>query len=296
LSNNKGAREVRQVILACGTLSYRQESLGRALEGIARAGFRWVEISCVCGYCEHITPETMSPADADRLAKQAAQFGLGISSIAGHVDLKYPLLGKGEDIAATGFHLLRKRIDLASHLRVGIVNTGIGEAREESELDAFYRDFDALLTYAEQRRVKIGLESHAGLTETAQASLALCRRMGRASLGVNYDAGNVHWCTGMNPLDDLGACADEIADWLIHVHIKDHRGGKGVWDFPPLGEGDVDLAGLVRLLRRIGYDGPCSLEIEFQGPESQDPAAEIIDRGIAESYRFLKDLGLEDQT
>ncbi|NUQ63860.1 MAG: hypothetical protein HUU20_15390 [Pirellulales bacterium] len=30
------------MILACGTLSYRQKTLGRALEGIARAGFRWI--------------------------------------------------------------------------------------------------------------------------------------------------------------------------------------------------------------------------------------------------------------
>ncbi len=283
------------MILACGTLSYRQESLLRALEGIAGAGFHWVEVGCVCGYCEHITPETMGPAEADRLAHQVAQFGLGIVSIAGHVDLKYPLLGKGADIAATGFHLLRKRIDLAQQLQVGIVNTGIGVAREAAELEAFYNDFDALLGYAEKRGVKIGLESHAGLTETAQASLALCQRMGRPSLGVNYDAANVHYFTGLDPVDDLAACAGDIAAWLIHVHIKDHRGAKGVWDFPPLGKGNVNLAGLAALLRRMDYGGPCSLEIEFRGPDSRDPAPEIIDEGIRESHRFLKDLGLEDR-
>jgi len=280
--------------LACGTLSYRQESLARALEGIARAGFRWVEIGCVCGYCEHIKPETMGPADADRLAAQASQFGLGIVSIAGHVDLEYPLLGKGTEVAAHGFHLLRKRIDLAGHLKIGIVNTGIGVARNPGELDAFYRDFETLLEYAETRRVKIALESHAGLTETAAASLALCQCMGRPSLGINFDAANVHYYTGMDPVADLNACADEIGPWLIHVHIKDHRGGKGVWDFPPLGEGEVDLRGLASLLRQIRYRGPCSLEIEFRGPDSQDPSPEVIDRGVEQSYRFMKELGLDD--
>ena len=284
------------MILSCGTLSYRQESLQRALEGIARAGFQWVEIGCVCGYCEHITPEAMNAADAERLADQVAQAGLKIASIAGHVDLKYPLLGKGAEIARQGFDLLRARIDLAHHLQVGIVNTGIGATQDAAELDSFYRDFDALIQYAEEREVKIGLESHAGLTETAVATLALCQRMGRAGLGVNYDPGNVHYFSGLDPVADLAACAGEIGDWLIHVHIKDHRGGKGNWDFPPLGEGDVDLPAVAAVLKRIGYQGPCSLEIEFRGPDSQDPSAEIIDRGVAESFRFMKNLGLEDQT
>jgi sugar phosphate isomerase/epimerase len=284
------------MILSCGTLSYRQQTLDRALEGIARAGFRWVELSCVCGYCEHITPESMDAADVKRLAGQVAQFGLRISSIAGHVDLKYPLLGKGPGSATMGFRLLRKRIDLACQLKVNIVNTGIGVAQEDSELDDFYRDFDALLKYAENNGVKIGLESHAGLTETAQASLALCKRMGRSSLGVNYDAANVHYFTGMDPLEDLAACGDEIGQWLVHVHVKDHRGGRGTWDFPPLGEGSVDLPGLASALRRMGYDGPCSLEIEFCGPGSEDPPPEVIDRGVQQSYQFMTRLGLEGRT
>jgi sugar phosphate isomerase/epimerase len=284
------------MILSCGTLSYRQESLRRALEGIARAGFQWVELGCVCGYCEHITPETMTAADADRLADQVTRLGLQIASLAGHVDLQYPLLGQGAEIARRGWELLRARIDLAGRLQVGIVNTGLGATQDAAEREGFYRDFDAVLQYAEHRGVKIGLESHAGLTETAVATLALCQRMARPSLGVNYDPGNVHYFTGLDPVADLAACAGEIGDWLIHVHVKDHRGRKGVWDFPPLGEGDVDLPGVAAILKRIGYRGPCSLEIEFRGPESQDPSAEIIDRGVAESFRFMKSLGLEDPT
>ena len=284
------------MILSCGTLSYRQESLQRALEGIARAGFQWVEIGCVCGYCEHITPETMDAADADQLEDQVAGLGLKIASIAGHVDLKYPLLGKGAEIARQGFDLLRARIELPAICRWASSTRASARTQDAAELDNFYRDFDDLLQFAEQRGVKIGLESHAGLTETAVATLALCQRMGRAGLGVNYDPGNVHYFTGLDPVADLAACRGEIGDWLIHVHIKDHRGGKGTWDFPPLGKGDVDLRAVAAILKQIGYQGPCSLEIEFRGPDSQDPSAEIIDRGVAESFRFMKDLGLEDVT
>jgi sugar phosphate isomerase/epimerase len=281
--------------LACGTLSYRQESLDRSLEGIARAGFPAVEVGCVCGYCEHVQPEAMTEAEMDELGKQVGKHNLRIASIAGHIDLKYPLLGKGPEAAAEGFRKLRARVDLAARLGVPIVNTGVGVAAEGEDMDGFLAKMRRLLDYAGGKGVKIGIESHAGVSETAVASLEFCRRVNHASMGINHDAGNVRFYTGEDPVADLRSVIDEVGQWLVHVHIKDHRGGKGTWDFPPLGEGDLDFRALAALYRRIGFAGPYSLEIEFRGPESTDPTPEIIDRGVADSYRFMKNLGLEGQ-
>ena len=289
-NQSKTNRANEDVILACGTLSYRQQSLERALEGIAAAGFPAVEIGCVCGYCEHVKPESMSPAEMDALGRLVESCGMTIASIAGHVDLEFPLLGKGRRAAETGYARLRGRIDLADRLGVGIVNTGIGVATADEDMDAFLRDLNALLDYAEERNVKIGVESHAGVSETAAASLDFCRRIGRGNLGINHDPANVHFYTGRDPVADLRSVADDIGPHLVHVHIKDHRGGKGDWDFPPLGEGDVDLASLAAIYKEIGFAGPYSLEIEFLGPDSTDPTGEIIDKGVAASYRFMKDL------
>jgi len=291
--------------LVCGTCTYRQQSLERALEGIARSDFRAVEVACICGYCEHIFPERMTAGDIDRLAKLVESFGLTITSIAGHVDMAWPLMGKrsdvpqypkleeGVDLAHEGFLRLRSRIDLASHLGIEIINTGIGVTADQKEIERFYLEFDALLGYAEKRNVKIGLESHAGLTETATATLALCRKLGRPNVGLNYDTANVRFYTGLDPVADLASCDEkELRDRLFHVHIKDHRGGKYNWDFPPLGEGEVDFKKLAALLDRIGYKGPCSLEIQFHGPGTTDPTPEIIDAGIVASYRFMRQMGL----
>ncbi len=279
-------------MLACGTLSYRQEWIERALEGIARAGFPAVEIGCVCGYCEHVKPEQMSKVERLALGALVQSFGLEIASIAGHIDLEFPLVGKGPEVAAEGCRRLRARIDLAGELGAPIVNTGLGVAQPGESLDPLYRELESLLDYAAGRGVKIGLESHAGLTETAQVSVDFCRKLGHPNLGINHDAGNVRFYTGIDPVADLAAVADQIGPYLIHVHIKDHRGGKDDWDFPPLGEGSIDLAALAALYRRIGFAGPFSLEIEFKGPDSTDPSAEIIDQGVAQSYRFMKNLGL----
>jgi len=288
------SQEEAFVTLACGTLSYREQSLERALEGISKAGFIAAEIGCVCGYCEHIKPEAMSVADMDQLGKLFEENRLFIASIAGHVDFEFPLLGKGPEVAQEGFSRLRARIDLADHLCVPIVNTGVGVAAEDGgeDLDRFYGEFDSLLAYAEERDVMIGLESHAGLTETAAKTIELCKRMEWPCLGINYDAANVRFYTGMDPVEDLKACEGELADYLVHVHIKDHAGGKGEWDFPPLGQGNVDFAALATIFQRVDFCGPYSLEIEFKGPDSTDPSPEIIDQGVAESYQFMKNLKL----
>jgi L-ribulose-5-phosphate 3-epimerase len=280
------------VTLACGTLSYRQAPLERALEGIRRAGFPAVELGCVCGYCEHIRPEEMGRSDVEQLIGLLRQFDLEVISLAGHVDLQYPLLGKGPEVADRGFELLRRRADLAEQLGVPIVNSGLGVAEEGENLEPFYARLATLLDYFHRRGVRLGLESHAGLTETARASLELCRRMQSPALGINYDAANVRFYTGQDPVADLESCDVDLAEHLIHVHIKDHGGGRGEWNFPPLGEGNVDFEGLARAFRRLGYAGPYSLEIEFLGPDSTDPTPEIIDDGVARSYQFMRRLGL----
>jgi len=236
----------------------------------------------------------------------AERSGLYIASIAGHIDLAWPLMGKQADVAQfpelvkdldiahEGFVRLRSRIDLASHLGVPIVNTGIGVTSDPKEVERFYKEFDALLAYAEKRDIKIGLESHAGLTETAVATLALCNKLGRSNVGLNYDAANVRFYTGLDPVTDLESCEQALRDRIVHVHIKDHRGGKGNWDFPPLGDGEVNFKKLVEIFRRVGYRGPYSLEIQFLGPGTTDPTPEFIDEGIAASYRFMHNLGLDN--
>lgn len=70
---------------------------------------------------------------------------------------------------------------------------------------------------------------------------------------------------------------------LGHVHLKDQRGGKGVADFPPLGEGDVDIPSILRDLRSIEFAGPVSMEIEFTNYEwpAWDDCVEAAKRGKA---------------
>jgi len=56
----------------------------------------------------------------------------------------------------------------------------------------------------------IDLESHAGVTETAKASVDLCRGIGSPAPGINHDAGNVRFYSGIDPVADLAAVYRQI--------------------------------------------------------------------------------------
>ena len=67
--------------------------------------------------------------------------------------------------------------------------------------------------------------------------------------------------------------------------------GEGkVWNFPGIGEGDIDFARVLQILDQGGYTGPVSVEIEFLG-EPWPPLAEV-NRAMKASYDRLAALGL----
>jgi L-ribulose-5-phosphate 3-epimerase len=74
------------------------------------------------------------------------------------------------------------------------------------------------------------------------------------------------------------------------VHLKDIVGGKGVWNFPALGEGSVDFAAIARVLEEAGYTGPLSVELEFQGEPW--PPLEEVNRSMRASRELLRGVGL----
>ena len=130
------------------------------------------------------------------------------------------------------------------------------------------------------------LEIHGDLMASGARTVRLLERIGRDSVKVNYDTGNVWHYAGVRAEDDLPL----IVERLAHVHLKDTRGGVGVWDFPPLGEGDVDFGRILAILRNAGYGGPLSVELEFQG-EPWPPLAEVTE-AMRRSREHLLALGL----
>jgi len=263
-------------ILAGHTNSYHSYGLDEALQGIARAGFKYVELSAVRGWTEHV-PLEASDAQIAEIKAKLDRLGLRASALSGHSDLTTP------EGLADG----KRAIELCPKLGIHVMNTAVGgHASKEENKSAFMKHIFDLADHAARHNVFIALEVHGDIMATGQLSIPLIKEIGRANVRINYDTANCMFYGGVRAEDDIRA----VVPYLSHVHLKDTKGGKGEWNFPAIGEGNVNFARVLKILEEEGYTGPFSVEIEFSGLP-WPPLAEV-DRAMQVSYQTLKALGL----
>jgi len=172
---------------------------------------------------------------------------------------------------------------------------------DEALIEAGFKDFAArwnpILDVFDEAGVRFALEVHpteiAFDVVTAERALAAVRR--RAAFGFNYDPSHF----GYQGVDYL-AFLDKFGDRIYHLHMKDvwwspqmklsgvfgghlNFGDKNrFWDFRSPGHGSIDFEEIIRLLNRIGYNGPLSIEWEDSGMDRE--------HGAAEACAFVKKL------
>jgi L-ribulose-5-phosphate 3-epimerase len=258
--------------LAGHTNTYHTYGLEEALEGIAGAGYRHVELTAVPGWTEHVRLN-----GSDELRRQLDAHGLTPVSISAHSDLT----------TREGLEHGVKAVRWAADYGIPIVNTAIGgHASQDEDERAFLQNIGELADVAEQAGVVVALEIHGDIMASGAKTLPLLERIGRDSIKVNYDTANVEFYSGDLAVDDLG----QVAPHLAHVHLKDTTGGKGNWNFPALGTGTVDFARVLEILERADYSGSFSVELEFQGEPW--PSLADVNEAMRRSYEHLRGLGL----
>ena len=232
------------------TIVFAPYTIDQALEGLAEAGYRACEIGAVKGWFEHIDPDTVTDREIGRIQTKLRDVGLTPISLSGHSQLQTP-----EGAARFG-----RAIDIAQALGMRVINTYTGDATTEEEREAYFANVGELCDRAARAGLKIGMETDSNMLPTAEAGVAILDRIGRPDvLGFNYDPGNVVYYAGADPLTDIGFALPR----MVHMHLKDKIGGKGVFNFPPPGDGELDLVGLIRRCDEAGYAGPISAEVEF---------------------------------
>src|SRR3989454_3096027 len=235
------------------SICFKPYRLEEALRGLAEAGFENVEIGAVKGFLEHLDPDAPQVDEARRLLDR---HGLRCVSMSGHAPLH-------EELGRTR---LRNVLQAGKELGIGVLNTFTGDAESPEERERFVEGARALADEAQAAGIRLCIETDSNLLPTAEEGLELLAEIGRDWIQINYDPGNVVYYTGARPEDDIKHGLGRIG----HVHLKDKRGGKGVLDFPPLGEGELDIQGILRDLKGSGFSGPVSMEIEFTDYEFPD--------------------------
>lgn len=263
-------------ILAGHTNSYHTYNLDEALEGIAQAGFKYVELSAVRGWTEHV-PLEATGAQIDEIKAKMAKLGLQASCLSGHSDLT----------TAAGVADGKKAVILCQKLGLNLMNTAIGgHYSEDEDQAAFMSHIHDLADFAAERGITLALEVHGDIMASGKLSIPLIQEINRDNVRINYDTANCVFYGGVEAVDELG----EVAPYLAHVHLKDTGGGQREWNFPAIGEGRLDFAAILKILADAGYTAPFSVEIEFQGEPW--PSLEEVNRSMKVSYQHLKSLGL----
>lgn len=264
--------------LAGHTNSYHTYSLDEALEGIAAAGYRFVELSAVRGWTEHI------PLDADAktlslIQRKLNQLGLVPTGLSGHSDLT----------TKTGLEDGLLALDLCDRMGIDLMVTAIGghSSHDEDEA-AFMEHIGVLAQAAADRQVMLGIEVHGDITSSGRKAIPIIEKIGRPNVRVTYDTANIEFYDGgTKAVEDLPA----TVPYLVNMHAKDHVGGARQWNFPAPGEGEIDWRQVLAILSKGGYGGPMSVEIEFSGLPW--PSLEEVNRSMKSAYRYLSSFGLQ---
>lgn len=139
---------------------------------------------------------------------------------------------------------------------------------------------------AKAEGVVIALETHPDLGTNAGVHLETMKAIDHPNVRVNFDTGNItYYNRDRNAVDEL----KKIIDYVATVELKDHNGGFETWVFPPLGQGAVDLRGVVRVLADFRYAGPVTLE--FEGTKGVDLDEAETRKAIEESIAYARSIG-----
>jgi inosose dehydratase len=150
---------------------------------------------------------------------------------------------------------------------------------------------------AVHRGLSVSLHPHVGTAVEDRDSVL--RLLGVSDIPLCLDTGHL-LIGGMDPLELVSEAADRIA----HVHLKDVRsavartvaagdtsylGAVRAGLYTPLGDGDIDLPGIVQALRRAGYDGWYVLEQDTALHDAPAEGSGPID-DVRRSLAFLERL------
>lgn len=270
-------------IVSVSTNTYHGFTLEEALKGISKAGFKYVELTGVTGWTEHVSA-TMSEKELDEVKALMQKYDLTPIGLSGHCNLMDP--ERLKDFTAN--------IELAGKLGCKFIISSTGEAHnstnEHTQDALLVENLKKVLPLCEKLGLKLVLEIHGEHATGAQLK-KIVDMVGSEHLAINYDTANVLFYGKRLPDEDIKDCAEQVA----YVHMKDKGGAADTWDFPAPGKGWLKLKEMLDYLVSKGYTGPLSTEIEFtQEFTMRDKKPEdlpVVDAAVKDAYDFYKRLG-----
>ena len=271
--------------IGCNTVAFRRESLDFALDRIASAGYRFVEVEANLSWCPHADPWKDDPL---QFKHKVESYGFqGVSALGSHRELITSEEGVNDIVQA---------LKWCGAAGIPVVLTGEGRKPESmgtsEALNILNDRIQRLAQIAEENKVFLALEDHGSISLTPDGLPQILALNPSEWVGVNFDTANIHrgdyvgtdhkgyeWKLGAATSYSEVELLKKVVTRVVHTHIKDVVGRDAV----TLGKGDIDLIGCLQIFKANGYQGVLSYETEgMQTPEESQAM-------IVASKQFLEE-------
>lgn len=230
--------------IGCFNRPWTKWSYDEGLDGIKAAGYKLTGLlSAHKG--EAFTSSAATPEYLDGLKKRIADRGLALNMTAIRFKPDAPL----EDNIAD----LRKQIENAARLELKYMLTfGVDKP---AHYENFYRLMADGAAQCEKRGIRLVLKPHGGGSGASEEILRCIEKVAHTNFKVWYDAGNIIYYTGKDPLAEL----EPIVKYVTGFCAKDCPGTKGEV-MSQFGTGKVDFQKIFARLKAAGFNGPIMVE------------------------------------
>lgn len=195
------------------------------------------------GYFFPTYPEAPSDEYLENFKNKAAELGITLTG----TGIRNNFASPDPKVRAEGVELAKKWIVVASKLGAPVLRCFSGEIPKgyednwEEPAGWMIDCYKELLPLAEQYNVKIGIQNHGDMLQTAEQCLYVLNGVDSKWAGIIVDTGNF---TTEDPYKDIAALVPYAVNWQIKEYV-DGYGGTVKTDYPKL----------VKIIKDGGYKG-----------------------------------------
>jgi sugar phosphate isomerase/epimerase len=200
------------------------------------------------GYFFPTYPEVPSDEYIAKFKNRAAELGIQISG----TGIRNNFASPDSAVRAEGVELAKKWIVVASKLGAPVLRVFAGEIPKgyedkwEEVAGWMIECYKELIPYAEKYGVKIGVQNHGDMLQTAEQCLYIIKHVNSKWIGIIVDTGNF---TTEDPYKDIAALIPYAVNWQVKEFV-DGYGGKVRTDYPRL----------IKILKDGGFKGYLPVE------------------------------------
>ena len=243
-------------------------SYDTALDGIKAAGYKLMGLLRSSGKEEPLIGSSATPEYLAGLKKRIAARGLAVNMGALRISREQTLDEQIKDI--------RQQIDNGKTVGVEFLLTfGAGSPGQYEDYYKLMRD---AAPYAQERGLKVVLKPHGGASGASEEILRCLDKIKHPNFKVWFDAGNILYYTGKDPVEQLKPIAEQVTG----LCAKDCSGQKGSVTLQ-FGTGKVDFRAVFAVLKEAGFHGPTMVECCAPGA-----TPEIITANARQNREYLE--------